>query len=69
MTVSKFKKTLRRSIFSDLAIDHIDGNPRNNAYPNLHLLCHRCNIAERNRQRSKSVSVKTPDPPHGGKKN
>ena len=45
-----------------LEIDHIDGNPKNDAYPNLRLLCHPCNIAERNRQRSKSVSVRTPDP-------
>jgi len=32
-----------------LEIDHIDNNPKNWAFENLRLLCHDCNIAERNR--------------------
>ena len=32
-----------------LDIDHIDGNPKNNAPDNLRLLCRRCNVATSNR--------------------
>ena len=32
-----------------LEIDHMDGNPTNWALVNLRLLCHDCNISERNR--------------------
>lgn len=46
-----------------LEIDHIDNNPNNWDPKNLRLLCHPCNISERNRiagQRSmQPVSVKT----------
>lgn len=34
---------------TDLEIDHIDGNPTNWKITNLRLLCHGCNISERNR--------------------
>ncbi|MDE1854396.1 MAG: HNH endonuclease [Thaumarchaeota archaeon] len=37
-----------------LEIDHRDGNPLNWNPQNLRLLCHPCNLAERNRQRSMS---------------
>lgn len=60
------KRSLAESLFQDqggycplcrekkmLEIDHMDGNPLNWGYNNLRLLCHECNIAERNRhQRS-----------------
>jgi len=35
-----------------LDIDHIDGNPKNNEFDNLRLLCRRCNVTAANRSRS-----------------
>jgi transposase-like protein len=37
------------TVKNPLDIDHIDGNPKNNAPNNVRLLCRRCNVATSNR--------------------